>query len=202
MIRRMTTVAGTIWFLSLGGCGLSENEAAGFVDQTSVTCPSRGLLPIEEAAERSELIVHARAGESFFVDHCHRAFILEVESIWYGELPDPLLAIIAIDPLDHVERWTDLGLGEMAVFILERDPEVPEAFRPVAEGSVIPIENGDAFLCLGEDSFGCEMKEMPATDLRDIIEDAAPETTEQDAGSHDPAEFPTEQTELILLDLY
>ncbi|MFW5879073.1 MAG: hypothetical protein ACOCVR_04560, partial [Myxococcota bacterium] len=70
----------------------------------------------------------------------------------------------------HVERWTDLEMGESAVFLLERDPEVPEAFRPVGAGGVFPVVDEVARICHEDDSSACNMEMIPISELRDLIE--------------------------------
>jgi hypothetical protein len=170
MKRRLMVMAAGIVLLAASGCGLAENEAAGLVAQTSLTCPERPQLGLDEAAVRAELVVHARPTESFFVDHCHRAFLLDVESVLQGELPDPVLAIVRVDPLDYADRWVDLGRGETAVFLLERDPDVPDAFRPVGDANgVLAVDDDLAMVCTRPFAFGCGAEAIELDALKDLL---------------------------------
>ena len=173
VMKRRTTAICVGLLLAFAACGLTEAESSGMLDPTYVNCPMRSELSFEEAASRAELVVHARPTESFFVDHCHRAFLLEVESVWQGILPDPVLAIVRVEPHDHVQLWTDLGLGETAVFLLESDPEVPEAFRPVGSGAVLPVKGGYAQLCQPRFGLGCDVEQIGVRALQAIFDSSA-----------------------------
>ncbi len=170
MSRRFSAIVLSLFLAVSTACGLTENEAVGLADPVFPSCPSRSYLSFEEAVERSELVVHARPTDSFFVDHCHRAFLLEVKSLWQGDLPEPVLAIVRIEPHHHVRQWVDLGLGESAIFLLEQDPEVPETFRPVGSGGVIPVDRGMAYLCDDPYGLGCEEELVDIRDLENLFD--------------------------------
>lgn len=119
----------------LAACGLTESEQTR-LGGLSVGCPELepGITMIQ-AWDGAELVVQATSRESYFVDSCHRAFVLDVASVLKGEPPEVILVVIRVDPSAMVESWEDLGVGEAAVLLLERDPDLPEAWRPVSDVS-------------------------------------------------------------------
>ncbi len=124
--------------VALAGCGLTESEQSALANPAATSCPVlRPAMSFEQAASRATLVVQAHPGQSYFVDSCHRAFVLQVDQVWKGVLPDPVLAVVRVSPASMVESWRDLGRGASAVFLLERDPDVPEAWRPVSDATGI-----------------------------------------------------------------
>jgi hypothetical protein len=120
--------------VALAGCGLSESEQSALANPAATSCPVlRPAMSFSQAATQATLVVKAHPGQSYFVDSCHRAFALQVDQVWKGQLPDPVLVIVRVSPASMVENWQDLGRGAQAVFLLERDPDVPEAWRPVSD---------------------------------------------------------------------
>lgn len=124
--------------LGAAGCGLTESEQSALSNPAATSCPVlRPAMSYSQAATQATLVVKAHPGQSYFVDSCHRAFVLQVDQVWKGRLPDPVLAIVRVSPASMVETWQDLGRGRSAVFLLEPDPDVPEAWRPVSDATGI-----------------------------------------------------------------
>lgn len=120
----------------LVGCGLGASEPQSLTEVAETCTQLRPYATVAEASESAELIVTARPTDSYFVDRCHRAFVLEVDQVLKGQVTEPVLVIVQVDP-SLTQSWADTGYPTTPTFLLERDPEVPEAFRPVSDVSGI-----------------------------------------------------------------
>lgn len=126
------------------GCGVTEGEqTTGPVQALSLACPAlRPALTPAEAAADADLILQAGSSEGYFVDGCHRAFVMDVDETLKGEAPDVVLVVVRVDPSAVVDTWEDLGFGATSLLFLEPDPDIPDAWRPVSDaGGIVPADD-------------------------------------------------------------
>jgi len=122
----------TLWLgLAAAGCGLGVGEGTaeeGLVAglETGDFCAeTSSALPAPLALQDERVVLEARILETFFVDECHRALLLEPLTIFSGVVHEPVLAIVP-SSLDHPSSSV---VGEVETFELEPEPEIPEVYR-------------------------------------------------------------------------
>ncbi len=123
--------------LGAAGCGLSAAEQA-LLDGTE--CPALEAAAGTDVEEvDAPLVIVGVPGESYFVDSCHRAYVVEVQRFLEGRVAEPILVILPVSGSE--DPWA----GRRWLLALEPDQEIADLYRP-APALPLPVRVGEAGL--------------------------------------------------------